>query len=265
MVLFESSIHYKSSVLHYAKYGQGKTALLLFHGFGQHHGVFKGWVPQLSTQFTLYLFDLFFHGQSQWNEQEPLQKNDWKNIVSLFLAKEKIPRFALAGFSLGGKFAMTTAEHFPDKVSHLFLLAPDGIKTSAWYSLATYPHVTRGVFKSMIEKPERFFRLIKLAQKLNWVDKGIVRFVENQMNTKEKRALVYNSWVYFRHLKINLSHLAQLLNANSIPVTMIVGKYDKVIVAKNMKLLLDKLANKKLHLIEAGHNDLIAKVGYVIC
>jgi pimeloyl-ACP methyl ester carboxylesterase len=252
-----SIINYKNSQLYYSKSGEGETILLLFHGFGQHLGVFNDWTPHLGTQFTLYQFDLFFHGQSVWNEKEALEKKEWEQIIELFLAKEKIDHFSLAGFSLGGKFAMATAECFPEKVKQLFLLAPDGIKTSAWYSLATYPLATRSLFKSMIEKPERFFRLIKIARTLNLVDKGIVRFVENQMNTRKKREQVYLTWVFFRHIKVELGTFAQLINKQSIPVTMIVGKYDKVIVAENMKLLLDKLDKKELFVLEAGHNDLI--------
>ena len=259
-----SLINYKNSQLHYSKSGDGETALLLFHGFGQHLEVFNDWIPHLGTQFTLYQFDLFFHGQSLWNEKEALEKKEWKQIIELFLAKEKIERFSLAGFSLGGKFAMATADSFPQKVKHLFLLAPDGIKTSTWYSLATYPLATRSLFKSMIEKPERFFIVIKIARKLNLVDKGIVRFVENQMNTRAKREQVYLTWVFFRHIKVALGTFAQLMNNHSIPVTVIVGKYDKVIVAENMKLLLDKLDKKELFVLEVGHNDLIRNSSGII-
>ena len=251
------TIEYKNSRLHYAKSGSGATPLLLFHGFGQHAGIFHNWTPTLSETFTLYSFDLFFHGKSSWQEHDPLEKSEWKHIMAVFLKQESLAEFAVAGFSLGGKFAMVTLECFPERVKQLFLLAPDGIKTSLWYSLATYPVATRSLFKSMIKKPARFFWLIKMARKLNLVDKGIIRFVENQMNTEEKRAQVYNSWVFFRHMKVELDALSYLINKQGIPVTMIVGKFDKVIVAENMKLLLDKLVNKELFILEAVHNDLI--------
>ena len=250
-------IKYKNSRLHYVTSGSGATPLLLFHGFGQHSGIFYDWTSALSEKFTLYSFDLFFHGKSSWQENDPLEKSEWKHIMEVFLKTEGLEEFAAAGFSLGGKFAMVTLECFPEKIKQLFLLAPDGIKTSLWYSLATYPVATRSLFKSMIKKPARFFSLIKMARKLNLVDKGIIRFVENQMNTEEKREQVYNSWVFFRHIKVELDALAYLINKQGILVTMMVGKFDKVIVPENMKLLLDKLAKKEQFILEAGHNDLI--------
>ncbi len=250
-------IQYKNNRLHYDKGGNGSTPLLLFHGFGQSYKLFEDWIAELGDKYTLYPFDLFFHGQSEWNSEQPLEKSDWKNSIDLFLTNEGITTFEIAGFSLGGKFAMATLELFPERVKRIFLLAPDGIKTSAWYSLATYPVATRSLFKSMIKRPERFFLLINLARSLGLVDKGVIRFVENQMNTEAKRAQVYNSWVYFRHIAVDLNIIANLLNTNSIPLVLLVGKYDKVILAENMNILLDKLDSKQFNLLEAGHNDLI--------
>jgi pimeloyl-ACP methyl ester carboxylesterase len=257
MLLQENFINYEDSRLHYAKAGSGATPLLLFHGFGQNHQVFERWVPALGKEYSLYAFDLYFHGKSTWPGRVALEKNDWKEIIQLFLKQEKIERFAVLGFSLGGKFAMTTAEAFPEKIIKLYLLAPDGIKTSIWYSLATYPIAVRYLFRSMILKPGRLHALAKVFRSLGIVDKGILRFAESQMDTEEKRRRVYYSWVYFRHLKFNLRQLANLLNTHQIPVIMIAGKYDKVIEAKNMNLLLRYVNNHRFEIIEAGHNDLI--------
>lgn len=257
MLLQENYINHRESRLHYAKAGSGATPLLLFHGFGQNNQVFEHWVTVLGKEYSLYAFDLYFHGQSTWPSRVALEKNDWKEIIQLFLKQEKIERFAVSGFSLGGKFAMTAAEAFPEKITKLYLLAPDGIKTSIWYSLATYPIAVRYLFRSMILKPGRLHALAKVFRSLGIVDKGILRFAESQMDTEEKRRRVYYSWVYFRHLKFNLRNLANLLNTHQIPVIMIAGKYDKVIEAKNMNQLLRYVNNHRFEIIEAGHNDLI--------
>jgi pimeloyl-ACP methyl ester carboxylesterase len=164
----------------------------------------------------------------------------------------------LAAFSLGGKFALTALEAFPEKVKRLTLLAPDGIKTSFWYSLATYPLVIRSLFKSMVLRPGRFHALAKFLNRVGLVDKGLLRFAELQMDTEEKRRRVYYSWVYFRHLTFDLNQIATLLNANKIPLLLIVGKFDRVIPARNMNAFLQKITIKQFEIVEAGHNDLIA-------
>jgi pimeloyl-ACP methyl ester carboxylesterase len=252
-------IDYLNSQLFYTKSGTGKKILLLFHGFGQDHRAFQSWIEILKEHYTLYSFDLFFHGQSTWSSREALEKKDWKEIIDQFLQKENISEFEIAGFSMGGKFAMATLEAFPDRIKKLTLLAPDGIKTSFWYSLATYPIAIRALFKSMILHPNRLYRVTKAFRSFGLVDKGLLRFAESQMDTEEKRKRVYFSWVYFRHLKFALNKITSLLNERQIPFILIVGQHDKVIQAKNMEGFLKKINSKRFEVIEAGHNDLIVK------
>jgi len=252
-------IEYKNSKLFYSKSGSGPRALLLFHGFGQDHKVFDSWNESLSQFYTLYTFDIFFHGQSQWpSHDQPIEKEEWREIMEIFFKTNNIERFSLCGFSLGGKFVLATLEAFPKKVDEIFLLAPDGIKTNFWYSLATYPHAFRNLFKSMIERPNRFHALTRFAGKVGWIDKGILRFVESQMDTQEKRQRVYSSWVVFRHFKFDMTSVAGIINDHPIRLSMIIGKYDKIITAENMNLLLDKLKNFNLEILETGHNGVIA-------
>lgn len=252
-------INYFNSKLSYTKTGTGKKIFLLFHGFGQDHRAFQSWGEVLKDEYTLYAFDLFFHGQSTWGSREAVEKKDWKEIIALFLSQENIAEFEVVGFSLGGKFALATLEAFPNQTKKIILLAPDGIKTSLWYSLATYPIAIRALFKSMILHPNRLYRITKILSRLRLVDKGLLRFAESQMDMEEKRKRVYFSWVYFRHLKFDLDLLAGLLNNKQIPLTLIVGKHDKVIQAKNMDEFVQKIKSKRFEIIDAGHNDLIAK------
>jgi pimeloyl-ACP methyl ester carboxylesterase len=253
------NLSFQNSTLYFQKSGRGLKCLLLFHGFGQHHRVFESWVAALGHQYTLYSFDLFFHGQSQWNSREALEKSDWQEIMTLFFKQESITDFETVGFSMGGKFALATLELFPTKVKKITLLAPDGIKTSFWYSLATYPIATRSLFKSMILHPKRLLWLTKFLRSLHLVDNGLLRFAEHQMNTEEKRRRVYFTWVYFRHLKFDQQHLVRIINQHAISFSMVIGRYDKIITAANMQPFLSKLTKKEFLLIDAGHNDLIDK------
>jgi pimeloyl-ACP methyl ester carboxylesterase len=252
-------IEYFNSKLFYVKIGVDKKNLILFHGFGQDHRAFQSWVEVLKNDYTLYAFDLFFHGQSTWGNHEVLEKKDWKEIIALFLSQENIAEFEVVGFSLGGKFALGLLEAFPDRVKKITLLAPDGIKTSFWYSLATYPIAMRALFKSMILHPNRLYRVTKILRSLGLVDKGLLRFAESQMDTEEKRRRVYFSWVYFRHLKFDLDQIVSLLNEKHIPLALLIGQHDKVIQPKNMEGFVQKIEMKEFEVIEAGHNDLISK------
>ena len=171
--------------------------------------------------------------------------------------ENRIEKFSVAGFSLGGKLALVTMESFPDRIEHLVLLAPDGVRTSVWYNLATYPIFLRKYFKSLIHHPKRLSRIVRVARTLKLADKGVLRFVENQMNTEEKRTRVYYSWIVFRHLIFDLQSIATLITTYKIQFTLFVGKHDKVIPPTSMNRLLKRLKKPQLYVLDAGHNDLI--------
>jgi pimeloyl-ACP methyl ester carboxylesterase len=250
--------NFKHARLHFTKVGTNKKNLLLFHGFGQDHQAFKELEDSLKSSYTIFSFDIFFHGRSKWEKgEEPLEKIFWKVLLIDFLKENEIDSFSLLGFSMGGKFVFATLEAFPEKTESVILLAPDGIKTNFWYSLATYPTTSRKLFKSMINKPQRFKAIENFAVKIGLIDRGIVRFIESQMNNPERRSRVYLAWVVFRYLKFDMSAIANLINSNKIKVTVIVGKYDKIITTKNMHHLLRKLDNSTFEILETGHNGVI--------
>ncbi|MEQ8425834.1 MAG: alpha/beta hydrolase [Cyclobacteriaceae bacterium] len=249
---------YQNAILGYQKTGAGPEALFIFHGFGQDHSAFNLLVEVLDKKFTLYSFDLFFHGKSKWLlDDKPLEKGYWAQIIHAFIAEHNIQRFSLMGFSLGSKFVLATLEAKAPLVNSVFLLAPDGIKTNFWYSLATYPIALRSLFKSMIAHPGRFETLVKMAKASRMVDKGLIRFAQLQMDTEEKRRQVYNSWVIFSPLTFEMRYIATLITTNSIRLSVILGKFDKVITHQNMKRLLERLPNYQLHILDTGHTGLI--------
>jgi pimeloyl-ACP methyl ester carboxylesterase len=182
---------------------------------------------------------------------------DWKNVIELFLQKEKLIEFELAGFSMGGKFAFATLELFPERVKRMILVAPDGIKVNFWYRFATYPIAMRAMFESFVSNPKTFFALAKFLQSVRIIDKYLLRFVMLQMDTEEKRKRVYSSWIYFRHLKFKMRFIGEILTKKKIPLKIIVGRYDKVIPAKDIHRLLKHVPHGLLQIVEAGHNQLI--------
>jgi pimeloyl-ACP methyl ester carboxylesterase len=254
----EELLRYEQSSLHYVVEGTGSKILLVFHGFGQTRKAFEKFSSALSDEYTLYVFDLYFHGHSHWGYgEDPLEKWFWNKTMARFLELHPMDKFSLCGFSLGGKFALATFEAFPEKVQSLILIAPDGIKTSFWYSLATYPMLFRRLFKSMVVHPKRFATVSGMLKTIGVLDKGLIRFAEHQMDTEDKRRRVYFSWVVFRHLTFDLNSIADLVNKHSTRLILITGKFDKVIRSENMNRLLARVKNYRHEIIETGHNGLI--------
>src|SRR6185369_4055292 len=164
--------------------------------------------------------------------------------------------FEIAGFSIGAKFALATVELFPERISRIILLAPDGIKNNLWYSFATRTSLMRSLFRSLILKPKRLQAVIKFLKFFHVEDKNLLRFVEFQLSTEEKRKRVYNSWIYFRHLSFNLKDLSLQLNSRNIPVIFILGKSDKVIPFKVIEEFAKTLNNCQFQLLDVGHPEI---------
>lgn len=245
--------------LHYQILGSGPEVLLAFHGFGQTLDAFSPYAEALGDHFTIYSFDLFFHGKSFWHHREtPMKKAQWKELLQQLLEKEEIRQFGIMGYSMGGKFALSTLEAFPERITRILLIAPDGVKTLFWYSLATYPSWLRKYFRGMIVKPENFYRLLKTLRKIRLLDKSVVKFAKHQMNTRKKRRRVYYSWVVFRHLSFSMKKIGQLVREQHIPLTLFIGSYDRIITEKNMEGLLQEVPEHHLIVLPKGHNTLIA-------
>jgi pimeloyl-ACP methyl ester carboxylesterase len=256
-----SRLEYKKAQIHYSEFGKGDKALICFHGFGQSSAHFHKLEDALKEEYKIYSFDLFYHGKSFWHDKDtPLSKKFWNELIQKFILEKNIDRFSLLGFSMGGKFVMATLEKFSDKIDKIILIAPDGIKTSFWYSLATYPGSMTKLFRSVITKPNFYFNLVKFLSFFKIVDKGLLRFANTQMATRVQRRRVYYSWVVFKELKFDMKKIAFILNKNNIKLELFLGEFDKVITQKNMKKLLDKVNDYRINVLSSGHSTLIDAV-----
>ncbi len=254
-------IEFSQASLKYTRWPGGERALLCFHGFGQDRQVFESLQEAVKDRFTVYSFDIFFHGESEWHrKQESFRPPDWFEFTERFFEKESIDRFEVLGFSMGAKFAMTTAELYPDRIDHIHLLAPDGIKTHFSYRFSTYPYLIRKLFKTQIKNPLLFKTLVGFSRALRLTDNYNLRFALSQMETENKRAQVYYSWVAFRHFTPNHKKLANLVNETPIQLTFYLGKYDKVINQKEITPLVKLLAEPEIITLESGHSKLIEAV-----
>lgn len=250
--------HFRECTVHYRTQGTGHHALLLFHGFGQDHRAFQSLASNIPEDYTLYFFDLFFHGESTWGYgEQPLTPSFWHELFAAFLEQHAIGRFSLAGFSIGARFALASFTCCPDRVDNLLLLAPDGIGNRFWYWLATYPWLTRKFFKSMILHPGRFRSVAFALREVGLLNKRLLRFAESQMNTAERRERVYYSWVVFRKLNWSARYLAARFREYQTRVIIGLGAQDVVIGPRQIRQLTHQLPSITVINIPGGHHQLI--------
>jgi pimeloyl-ACP methyl ester carboxylesterase len=257
----EYQINYRNHILNYSILGNGPKVALAFHGFGQSNHVYQPLSEVLSDEYTIYSFDLFFHGKSAWNDLPvPISKSFLTSIIGVLIKEKGFDGITLIGFSIGCKYVITLTDSLREVVDKIILIAPDGLYANPWYSFFTSFWLTRMVFKYTIDHPKLFFSITGFMKKTNIVDKKLLKFAETQMDSREKRLRVYNSWVGFRNLNVSPSVLTDIINTKEIELEIYLASLDRVIEEKHLQKFLKATKNYKLEVLNSNHNTMITKV-----
>lgn len=249
------SIKFDQNKLSYKKIPGGKKNLLLFHGFGQNHKLFSPWFDELSKQFTIYSFDVFYHGKSRRPDRF-LSKKEWLNILKIFLEKEKIDHFSIGGFSLGGRFVIASALLLPDKIENVILIAPDGIYRSFWYNMATFPPM-HGIFKYLMKHPSFFNSILDYFEKNNLANESLIRFSRKELGPKGNRVKVYRSWVYLKPLKFRNEKIRRSFQKYEFKTFLIMGSRDNIVPPNEISPVFGDLRSVQTIISDKKHHELI--------
>ncbi|MPR34349.1 alpha/beta fold hydrolase [Salmonirosea aquatica] len=253
--------------LHCDRLGQGPNILLAFHGAGQTgHACYDAFAVHLGDYYTLYAFDLFFHGQSHglsgkddFSDDDILTKVLWKNFIQDFITTHTISRFDVAGFSLGGRYALATAEAFPELTDRLLLMAPDGVVEHPLYALATRFAPARWIFRQLVRNPRPLFAVAETARRLRIIPKNLLYFIRYMLDTPEERKRLYRTWVSLRELSFSIGPLQKVLEANGVEMWLFAGKYDTLFPPERLKVLSKLLPPARFVILECGHNHLVER------
>lgn len=250
--------------LEYITFGTGPTPLLAFHGFGRHAKDFAVFEELYGKKYTIYAFNLFHHGESEYPqervEQNTFTKHEFRALFSSLFASNNIDKMAVMGYSLGGKIALMFTEIFPEKVESLWIFAPDGIKKNIWYFIASNTMIGRSIYKYFLENPQLFFSMVNGMHRTKLINDKIKKFAMNNMDEKEKRELVYKVWLTFKDTNPNMNMCIQNIRKFNIPVYQFFGKNDKVIQPKLGDWFSKKIGQEEnYHILQAGHLLLTSK------
>jgi len=256
--MYSRTLRVGHAVLAYDVQGQGSRALLLFHGAGQDRTVFHHLPESIKATYRIYAFDLFFHGESEWNSSSPVSKSDWKALLTRLCEDEQVDTWSVLGYSIGARFALATAEMFPRKTKTCFLVAPDGIADSPWFSLSTSTAVGRWIFHYCTQSPTLVPKTLHLASKFRLIDPDAGRFIEHQLNNTQKRERIYRVWTLYRDLSFDLDDLAETLAQHAIVVRAYVGTRDLMIRTEPIRKFLKRLKSAHLEVIDANHRRILS-------
>lgn len=249
-------------LLSYEILGNGTEPLLVFHGIGQTgpecFGVFS---RELDSRFKIYAFDLPFHGKSaplfqasRWDHgDEPVSKEEWRVFISAFLTEHGISRFSIAGFSLGGRFALATLDLFFDRIDYAYLIAPDGVTDQPLYHLATASGLMRRIFLSVMKRRRMLRKSAGILQNLGLIHASFVRVLNRLTSSDEQAMLVFRSWANFRELKASGNLFQKDTSDFKDKVFLFLGKHDHLVKEDNIRPLLRKLDPRQVIRLNSGH------------
>jgi len=112
---------------HYREAGDpALPTLVLLHGFADSFTTWEGWVAALKPQFHIISVDFPGHGLTRAPAGSTLSGERLADFVDAFAARLALPKFAVAGNSMGGGAAWQLAVRHPDRVSALILVDAAG-------------------------------------------------------------------------------------------------------------------------------------------
>lgn len=246
-------------VLDYLRFGGGPRILICFHGFGRRAEDFLYFWEELEKYYTVYSFHFFHHGKSEFPgdriEKYPLRPEELTSLFETFLKTEGIRRFSLMGYSMGGKICLSLMHDLYPMVDELFLMAPDGIKTNFWYRFTSNNLIGNFLYRKILINPNPLFSVMKFLTKIRLMSEKLFRFAKGNLDTREKRELVYKVWMTLRKIEPSAKKSALIIRENSIQCSLLYGRFDKVILAKTGKAFAVKAGDSAhFHEIECGHN-----------
>ncbi|SNT30168.1 Pimeloyl-ACP methyl ester carboxylesterase [Ekhidna lutea] len=241
--------------LHYSIYPGGERILLAFHGFGQDNKIFESWSKTLGDDYTIYAFDIFYHGKSS-RDYGNLTKNEWAQYLQKFLQNENIKEFTIVGFSLGGRFAISSALSFPTQTQELILIAPDGVFLTIWFKLATNPS-TRWLFKYFMLNPKKLEQLLRFNDKYKIVSSYLRDFVQKELGNPENRKRVYISWNHFKTLGYGKKQLAKEFKTAQFKRRIILGEKDHIIKPAKILPIIKTMGEFEVDILPMKHHQLV--------
>jgi len=223
-------IRFRSSDLHYLRWGQGPEWLFCFHGYGEDSRTFTCLEKELADAYTVIAIDLPFHGQTAWREGLLLEPADL-----LALVNELRPAgqpFHLMGYSMGGRVALQLLQLLPHEVKSMLLVAPDGLHKKIWQKLATRSMLGKRLFRQVMDQPNWLLGMLDLATRLRLYNRNLLKFVHYYLDDAAGREMLYQRWTTMRKFRPSKKLLKQLIRQHKIPVNLVFGRYDRVILTR---------------------------------
>jgi pimeloyl-ACP methyl ester carboxylesterase len=217
--------------VHYRDQGDpGRPLLVLLHGFGDSFTSWEGWVRELKAGFHVISLDFPGHGLTRAPAGFQLDGAGLADFVDAFASTLALPRFAVAGNSMGGGAAWQLAVRHPGRIDALILVDAAGFaneKPPAEVPLAfriLQYRIGRALLRNIDSRP-----LIDAGLKTDVYDKSLITPALVDRWAEFQRAPGHRAILMDINPRAQTPATAELLATIQVPTLVLHGESDVLI------------------------------------
>ncbi len=215
--------------LHYRIWGSGDRVLLAFHGYGQDASVYDVFVTHTGNMYTLIAIDLPGHGSTKWTEGNILTSEHLSILIADICKQWHVTQVTLMGYSIGGRVALAAMMAVPDMIHNMVLMASDGLTVNKWYRFCTKSFIGKQLFSMVLSAGGTGVRLAGILRSLRLIPDAMYRLSVQAMGSKAARTQLQIAWPALKECVHKPEVLRAVINKNSIPVYIFMGRRDRVL------------------------------------
>ncbi|RYD58997.1 MAG: alpha/beta hydrolase [Sphingobacteriales bacterium] len=239
--------------LHCISIGTGPKVLVCFHGYRNNATLFTPFAAYLEKAYTIVSVDLPHHGKSNWTDHSHMHPRDLVMLIDEIRSRYSVDKVSLLGYSLGGRVCLKAVELMPERIDKVLLIASDGLVFNPFYYFVTRTGVGRHIFSSFLTNPNRFVGVIEWAKRRNLIDASRYRFFMQYLDSDQERMLLLRIWPSMSRLIPNTKKLKDAIHKFEIPVSIYMGKHDRIIPVGLAQQFTKDMKTVKLFILDRGH------------
>jgi pimeloyl-ACP methyl ester carboxylesterase len=238
--------------LHYQDTGPSKNAIpiLFLHGFGASLQTWDTWAQALSEDYRVISIDLPGFGLTGEDPSGIYTDQRSVEVLEAFLKELNIPKVVLVGNSMGGKLAWQFTARYPNQVSKLVLISPDGYASPGiQYGKKTEVPAIADLYRYFFSKMFLAMNLKPAYADPNTLNDALVNRYYDLMLAPGVRGAILG-----RMQQTVLQDPVPSLSSIQVPTLLIWGEKDAFIPISNSNDYLKVMPNaKRVSLPNIGH------------
>lgn len=222
---------------------KARATVLFLHGIGQKGEAWQGVIDLLPNDIRVISLDLLGFGGSPKPHWAEYSAEDQARSVAATLLRSLPKRpLIIVGHSLGALVSVELSKRYSKHIDYLILCSPPFYRQDASNLIIGRDKRLKSLYRMIQGHPERFVEAAHLAAKY--------KLVPGPININNDNIASYMS-----ALEASIINQTSLEDAKhiSIPMRVIHGALDPLVIKKNLKHLTRHNPNADLRTITAGH------------